>query len=150
MWHSQAEAERRSPSHFGASFLATTSGRKHSAGTGGATAPRPRIPHMAKNMMKRDTEKRHFERQKSSLPWRAKVMFLRTLSTPKVTRAACFESEQKRTHFAARDEKLVHLRASAKPLSSAVLLLHEVAPKICQMARITHDWSTQNSDNIVR
>ena len=66
-WHSQAEGERRSPSHFGASFLATTNGRKHSAGTGGATAPRPGITRMAKNMMKRDTEKRHFERHKSSM-----------------------------------------------------------------------------------
>ena len=44
----------------------------------------------------------------------------------------------------------VHLRASAKPESSAVLLLHEEAPNKGWMTRITRDWSARISYIVVR
>ena len=52
-----------------------------------------------------------------------------TSATPSVTRAACLESERMRTRAPRGMKKLAHLKASAKTMSSAVLLLQDVAPK---------------------
>ncbi len=87
----------------------------------------PGIASIAKNVMGR--WKLHFKRNKSSLHLRANAMFLLAWATPRVTRAACLEPKRMRKRAPRGMKELAQRQASAKPVSSAVLLLQDVAPK---------------------
>ena len=97
--------ERRSPSHKGRLASCHRIWAETFGWNGRGHVPRPGITRTAQNMMKREMEKGTSNATRvRCIGWLKQCFFGRD-QTPKVTRAACFESEQKTYLFTARDEK---------------------------------------------